>query len=177
MRVELNTGLGWKKMLNRNGSGQITKNLITGSILQDLRAVHFWIAQRSAAENVERIYTGYVANPSNNEEFYLIIDYHNMELKEIYFDGCCSMVRRFPQKLCEQTVLFWKYSSKQDWKKGRKIPGISAMWNTPVMSWKHHRLTENYVQDWEEWLWTLWMHFILFKCRNNKIARYRVIYC
>lgn len=34
---------------------------------------------------MERIYTGYVANPSNNEESCLIIDYHNMELKEIYF--------------------------------------------------------------------------------------------
>ena len=30
--------------------------------------------QRSAAQNVTRIYTGYVANPPNKEESYLLID-------------------------------------------------------------------------------------------------------
>lgn len=40
-------------------------------------------------------------------ESYLIIDYYHMELKEIYFDGCCSMVRRFPQRLCEQTLYYF----------------------------------------------------------------------
>jgi len=48
---------------------------------------------------------------------------------------CCSLVRSFPLRLCEKKtfVLFGKLSSTQDWKKGRKIPGMSALWSTPAM--------------------------------------------
>lgn len=53
------------------------------------------------------IYTGYVANPPNKEETYLLTDYYNMELKEICVDGCRSMVRYFPQRLCEKIMSYF----------------------------------------------------------------------
>lgn len=87
---------------------------LTGSILQDLRTVHFWIAQRSAVQNVERIYTGYVANPSNNEEW-IIFDYRLLSYgtQGNLFWWMLLYGQTFSTKtLWTNFVLFWKLSSK-----------------------------------------------------------------
>ena len=139
--------------------------MLTGSTLQDLRTiVHFWTAQRSAAQNVKRIYTGYVANPPNKEESYLLIYYSIMELKEMCVDEMALYGQKFPIKTLWKklfTILETFFQTRL-WKKGRKFPGISALWNTSSKSWKCYRLADNFVQEWEKWLQSFWMHFIIF---------------
>lgn len=143
--------------------------------------MQFWTVQRSAAQNVTRIYTGYVANPPNKEESYLLIDILTWNSRK--YDNCGQMLlsgQKFPIKTLweKKFVLFGKLSSTQDWKKGRKIPGMSALWSTPAMIWKCHRWLINLVQGWDKWLQSFWVHFIYFWFRDNKITRFRVIiYC
>lgn len=112
---------------------------LTGSTLRGLRTVQFWTVQRSAAQNVTRIYTGYVANLPNKED---ILTWNSRKCDKC---GCMPLFgQKFPIKTLwkKSFVLFGKLSSTQDWKKGRKIPGMSALWNTPAMIWKYHRLTD-----------------------------------
>lgn len=111
MWVELNTGSGWKMKLARRGNGQMAKNLTTGSTLRGLRTVQFWTVQRSAAQNVTRIYTGYVANPPNKEESYLLIDILTWNSRK--YDNCGQMLlsgQKFPIKtLWEKNVcIIWE---------------------------------------------------------------------
>lgn len=107
---ELNTGLGWKMKMARLGNGQMAKNLTTGSNLQDPRTVHFWIAPRSAAWNVKRIYTGYVVNPPYKEDSYLFIDDSIVELKEMCVASAALWSEVFHKDFVEknkQTTLYY----------------------------------------------------------------------
>lgn len=152
---------------------------MTGSTSQGQRNVHFWIAQRSAAQNVEGIYIGYVANPSNNEEPCLRIDYYIMELKAIHVDGCCSVVRCLPWLRGKNLLWFWKLSSKQDYeRKAGKLQDYlhcrtPLLWPESITGWWifMSKIEKN---DFKPFECTLYF----FKFKNNIIAKLRVIiYC
>ena len=124
---------------------------LTGSILQDQGTVPFWVAQRSAAQNVERIHTGYVANPSNNEKSYLFIDYYFMELRKFVSMDAALWSDFFHKDFVQNFVLFWNPSSKQDCvEKEEKFQEylhyLNCGINTLVVSWKHHRWMDIYIQ-------------------------------
>lgn len=100
---------------------------------------------------MDRICTGYVANPSNNDKAYSFIDSYFMELRKFVSMDAALWSDFFHKDFVKKVVLFWNPPSKQDCidKEEKFQEYLCYLYcgiNTLVVSCKHHRLTDIYIQ-------------------------------